>query len=198
MTRASSPSIQPRHPLRQVRKLADGVLREIRPLAGHRRQHAEQVLRALLLQALSSTPNARLLRERLRGDAPFRRFVGLRPGAPLWTLPAFSLTRARLFEAGIAPLFFQRFLAIPDIVRVLDDERWTTDDLLLEAWTSQRGGTDAAKAPRLGALLMLPSLPDSLRHLPYLDVEDGPAPLDVALARLREGLPGPLAIAFVI
>jgi glycosyltransferase involved in cell wall biosynthesis len=202
MTRATSRFIRPRNPLRQVRKLADRVLQEImdairqRPLAARRHHHAaEQVLRALLLQALSSTPNARLLRERLRRDALFRRFVGLRRGATLWTLPAFSLNRARLFEAGIAPLFFQRFLAIPNIVRVLRDERLMVDDVLLEAWTSQRGCADPANQPRLGSLLILPSVPDSLRYLPYLDVHDGRSPLDVALARLREGVPGQVAIA---
>ena len=53
MTRSASRVIQSRHPLRQVRKLADRVLPEImdairqRPLAARRPHHAaEQVLRA--------------------------------------------------------------------------------------------------------------------------------------------------------
>jgi hypothetical protein len=202
MAGVRSSSGRSEHPLRHVHKLADRVLAELTEVirqapatARGRHPTSEQVLRALLLQALSSTPNARLLRERLQRDSSFRWFVGLPRSATLWTLPAFSLCRARLFEAGIAPLFFQRLLTIPNIVPVLRDERLMVDDILLEAWTSQRSCADPANQPRLGSLLILPSAPDSLRYLPYLEVRGGPAPVNVILTRLKQGVPGPLAIA---
>lgn len=191
------------HPLDRLRVVADRALARLPRLAHPRSRSsrgtsppAAQVLRALALQALYSIPNVRVLRNDLARYARYRRFVGLRGPDSVWSANAFSLARARLFEAGIAPVFFQQFLGTPGIVRLLLDERLHVDDTMLDAWTHQEApaGETGKRGAALASLLLLPWPADSMRYVPFLDVPGGPIPAAEVIARLRAGVVGRLAV----
>src|SRR6266699_124051 len=72
------------HPLRAIRQMTDQVLRELSPRfermysdMGRPSIPPEQLLRALLLQALYTVRSERLLMEQLQYNLLFRWFVGL-------------------------------------------------------------------------------------------------------------------------
>src|SRR5712691_10593733 len=79
------------HPLRAIRSMTDQVLRELSPQfaklyapVGRPSIPPEQLLRALLLQALYTVRSERLLMEELSYNLLFRWFVGLNMDEPVW------------------------------------------------------------------------------------------------------------------
>ena len=90
----------------------------------------EQLLRALLLQALYTVRSERLLMEELSYNLLFRWFVGLNMDEPVWDATVFSKNRERLLDGDIAQACFDRVL--------LSDEHFTVDGTLIEAWAGQR------------------------------------------------------------
>ncbi len=82
--------VRPDHPLRAIRTMTDHVLRELSPR--FRRMYSdigrpsippEQLLRALLLQALYTVRSERLLVEQLQYNLLFRWFVGMDMDEPI-------------------------------------------------------------------------------------------------------------------
>ena len=67
----------------------------------------EQLLRALLLQALYTVRSERLLMEEIDYNVLFRWFVGLGMDDPIWSPTTFSKNRDRLLESDIASAFFR-------------------------------------------------------------------------------------------
>ena len=89
------------HPLRQVRRLADQVLDRLNqtfcqlyPEGGRPSIPPEQLLLALLLQAIYGIRSERMLIEQLDYNLLFRWFVGLNPDDPVWHPTPFTLTTA--------------------------------------------------------------------------------------------------------
>lgn len=79
------------HPLRQVRQLADQALDRLNPTfcrlypeGGRPSIPPEQLLLALLLQAIYGIRSERMLIEQLDYNLLFRWFVGLNPDDPVW------------------------------------------------------------------------------------------------------------------
>ncbi|MEO8032122.1 MAG: transposase, partial [Gemmatimonadota bacterium] len=79
------------HPLRVLRGLVDGALRELSPRfdtlyarGGRPSIPPEHLLRALLLQVLYSIRSERQLMEQLDYNLLFRWFVGLQLDDPIW------------------------------------------------------------------------------------------------------------------
>jgi len=79
------------HPLRQIRTLVDGVLKEMSPQFGKLYSDVgrpsiapERLLRALLLQIFYSVRSERLLMEQLDYNLLFRWFVGMNMDEPVW------------------------------------------------------------------------------------------------------------------
>ena len=66
----------------------------------------EQLLRALLLQALYTIRSERLLMEEIDYSVLFRWFIGLSMDDPIWSPTTFSKNRDRLLESDIASAFF--------------------------------------------------------------------------------------------
>src|SRR5260221_506490 len=131
------------HPLRAIRSLADGVLREMSPQFGKLYSDTgrpsippERLLRALLLQVFYSVRSERLLMEQMDYNLLFRWFVGLSPDEAVWDHAVFSKNRDRLLNESVARSFFERvrLLAYPH----MSDERFTVDGTLIEAWASQK------------------------------------------------------------
>src|SRR6202162_5243112 len=141
------------HPLRAIRTLVDGVLRDMSPefdglyaTVGRPSMPPERLLRAQLLQIFYSIRSERLLMEQLDYNFLFRWFVGLAMDDPVWTPTVFTKNRDRLLNQEIARSFFRR--VVDRAQGLMSDEHFTVDGTLIEAWASQKsfqrkdGGTD--------------------------------------------------------
>src|SRR5205807_10004661 len=133
------------HPLRVMRPMVDGVLRELSPRFGELYSRVgrpsiapEKLLRALLLQILYTIRSERLLMEQLQYNLLFRWFVGLNMDEPVWVATVFTKNRDRLLEGEIASLFFARVVAQARAADLLSDEHFSVDGTLIEAWASQK------------------------------------------------------------
>jgi transposase len=144
------------HPLRVMRPLVDGVLRELSPRfaelysrVGRPSIAPEKLLRALLLQVLYTIRSERLLMEQLDYNLLFRWFVGLEMDDPVWNATVFTKNRERLLGGEIARAFFDRVGAQARERGLLSDEHFTVDGTLVEAWASLKSfkRKDAAAAP---------------------------------------------------
>ena len=131
------------HPLRPIRAMVDGVLKEMSPRfarlyakVGRPSIAPERLLRALLLQIFYSVRSERLLMEQLDYNLLFRWFVGLEMDERVWDHAVFSKNRERLLNEEIAEGFFQRVLKMAQ--PYLSDEHFTVDGTLLEAWASHK------------------------------------------------------------
>ena len=145
------------HPLRAVRHITDRALERISPQLGTLYVNfgrpslpPEQLLRALLLQALYTIRSERQLMEQLDYNLLFRWFVGLGMDDAVWSATTFSKNRDRLLAGDVAAAFFDAVLIHAETARLLSDEHFTVDGTLLEAWASQKSfrprDQDAARA----------------------------------------------------
>jgi IS5 family transposase len=101
----------------------------------------EQLLRALLLQALYTVRSERQLVEQLEYNLLFRWFVGLAMDDAVWTPTTFTKNRDRLLAGDIARQFFAAVLRQAHTQGVLSAEHFTVDGTLLEAWAGQKSFT---------------------------------------------------------
>lgn len=136
------------HPLRAIRAMTDEALRQLSPqfeaiyaTTGRPSVPPEQLLRALLLQALYTVRSERLLVEQLEYNLLFRWFVGLAMDDVVWTPTTFTKNRERLLAGDIARQFFDAVLSQARAQRILSDEHFTVDGTLLEAWAGQKSFT---------------------------------------------------------
>src|SRR5712664_1113632 len=135
--------VPPDHPLRPIRAMVDGVLRELSPRfealyakRGRPSIAPEKRLRALVLQLLYSVRSERLLMEQLDYNLLFRWFVGLAMDDPIWDATVFTKNRERLLRGDIAQAFFERVRAQAEQRGLLSDEHFTVDGTLIDAWAS--------------------------------------------------------------
>ena len=133
------------HPLRAIRRITDRALERLSPKFGmlyinfgRPSVPPEQLLRALLLQALYTIRSERQLMEQLDYNLLFRWFVGLGIDDRVWSPTTFTKNRDRLLDGDIASAFFDAVLIHADTVRLLSDDHFTVDGTLLEAWASQK------------------------------------------------------------
>src|SRR5580765_7579429 len=105
------------HPLRSIRQMTDAVLARLSPRfdrlysdIGRPSIPPEQLLRALLLQALYTVRSERLLMEEIDYSILFRWFIGLGLDEPIWSPTTFSKNRDRLLNGDIASAFFDAVL----------------------------------------------------------------------------------------
>ncbi len=131
------------HPLRAIRALVDGVLREMSPdfdrlyaTVGRPSVPPERLLRAQLLQIFYSIRSERLLMEQLDYNILFRWFVGMDMDEPVWTPTVFTKNRDRLLNQELARTFFRRVLDQAE--GLMSDEHFTVDGTLIEAWASHK------------------------------------------------------------
>jgi len=136
------------HPLRAIRQMTDEALRQLSPqfeaiyaTTGRPSVPPEQLLRALLLQALYTVRSERQLVEQLEYNLLFRWFVGLAMDDAVWTPTTFTKNRDRLLAGDIARQFFEAVLTQARAQRVLSAEHFTVDGTLLEAWAGQKSFT---------------------------------------------------------
>ena len=145
------------HPLRAIRHITDRALERISSHLGTLYVNfgrpsvpPEQLLRALLLQALYTIRSERQLMEQLDYNLLFRWFVGLGLDDAVWSPTTFSKNRDRLLAGDVAAAFFDAVLIHADTVRLLSDEHFTVDGTLLEAWASQKSFRPRDQEPPTG------------------------------------------------
>ena len=143
------------HPLRAIRTMTDAALATLSKTfeglyaeTGRPSIPPEQLLRALLLQALYTVRSERLLVEQLQYNLLFRWFVGLSMDEPVWHATTFTKNRDRLLEGEVAARFFEAVLAQAREAGVLSDEHFTVDSTQLEAWASLKSFRQRDEAPR--------------------------------------------------
>ena len=131
------------HPLRKVRQLVDGLLKnmdgefeQMYSRVGRPSIPPERQLRALLLQIFYSVRSERLLMEQLDYNLLFRWFIGLEIDEPVWNHAVFSKNRERLLNEEVAQKFFSRVNELAS--GFMSDEHFTVDGTLIEAWAGQK------------------------------------------------------------
>lgn len=142
------------HPLRAMRRMTDEALATLAPTladlyapTGRPSIPPEQLLRALLLQALYTVRSERLLIEMLDYNLLFRWFVGLSMDAPVWHPTTFTKNRDRLLEGDVAAAFFDAVVGQARAAGGLSDEHFTVDGTQLEAWASLKSFRARDAAP---------------------------------------------------
>jgi transposase len=137
--------IPARHPLRVIRPIVDEVL------AGMSRRFTglyasegrpsippEQLMSALILQALYGVRSERMLMEQMNYNLLFRWFVGLSPDDRVWDASTFSKNRDRLLEGEVFQHFLAALLNHDKVKPLLSDEHFSVDGTLIEAWASHK------------------------------------------------------------
>jgi hypothetical protein len=114
--------------LRPIRKLVDEALLELSAAfsklyarEGRPSIPAEQLLRALLLQAFHTVRSERMLMEQLEYNLLFRWFVGLSMDDVVWDATVFCKNRDRLLDGDIARKFMTSVLNLPQVRGLLSN-----------------------------------------------------------------------------
>jgi transposase len=132
-----------KHPLRRVKALADGILKELSPAldgmyqAGGRPSiPPERLLKATLLMAFYTIRSERLFCEQLDYNLLYRWFLDMDMVEESFDHSTFSKNRGRLIEHDIAKQFFCRVVDHARRARLMSDDHFTVDGTLIEAWAS--------------------------------------------------------------
>lgn len=133
------------HPLRKVKKLADGELRRMRKAFKEAYSHTgrpsvppEQLIKASLLQALYSIPSERQLCEQIGYNILFRWFLDLPLDAEVWDPTTFTKNRERFEEHGLMRKFFEGSAALAIQASVASEDHFSVDGTLIQSWASMK------------------------------------------------------------
>ncbi len=131
------------HTLRAVKRRADEVLKQMSRAfdAAYSEQGRpsippEQLLKALLLQALYSIPSERRLVDAINWNLLYRWFCGLDPDAAVWDATTFTKNRERFERHGLVQKFFERVVATALIEEYASNDHFTVDGTLIQSWAS--------------------------------------------------------------
>jgi len=133
------------HPLRKIKQWADAVLSEMRrdfnaaySDTGRPGIPPEQMLKALLLQALFSIPSERRLMEGIDYNLLYRWFVDLPVDEPVWTPEAFSMNRDRFIAHDLVRKFFDRVVREAMALGLVCSDHFTVDGTLIRSLASHK------------------------------------------------------------
>ena len=98
----------------------------------------ERLLRAQILQALYSVRSERQLMDQMDGNWRYRWFVGLELDEAVWDVTVFTKNRDRLLQGEVSQKFFEQVRAQAEAAGLLEDEHFTVDGTLMEAWAMSR------------------------------------------------------------
>ncbi|QRZ13262.1 IS5 family transposase [Paracoccus methylovorus] len=137
--------IPARHPLRKIRAVVNDALRALdaevdRLYAGEGRPSIapEQLIRASLLQILSSIRSERQLMEQMDYNLLFRWFVRLGIDDAIWVPTVFTKNRDRLLTTDMSRKIMAAILAHREVAPLLSDDHFSVDGTLVKAWASMK------------------------------------------------------------
>jgi transposase len=136
------------HPLRQVKRWCDQVLRSMRrdfdaaySDLGRPGVPPEQLLKALLIQALYSIPSEIKLMEAIDYNLLYRWFLDLSADDPVWTPEAFSMNRQRFLDHDLVRRFFDRVVQEALVQDLVSSDHFTVDGTLIRSLASHKSLT---------------------------------------------------------
>lgn len=136
------------HPLRKVKRWADGVLTEMSRdftkaygSTGKPGIPPERLIKALLLQALYSIPSETKLVEAIQYNLLYRWFLDLPLEEDAWTQEAFSMNRDRFELHDLYRKFFDRVVAECIDQRLASPDHFTIDGTLIRSLASHKSLT---------------------------------------------------------
>ena len=145
------------HPLRRVRVMVDQALQELSSWfdqlyakAGRPSIPPEQLLRAQILQVLYTIRSERQLMDQIDGNWRYRWFVGLKADDPVWDVTVFTKNRERLVRGEVSAKFFQKVRELAGQAGLLDDEHFSVDGSLIEAWANRDSFVEKKDPPQRG------------------------------------------------
>ena len=145
------------HPLRKIRAMADRALGELGAWfdqlysqTGRPSIPPEQRLGALILQALYTIRSERQLMDQMDGNWRYRWFVGLKLDEAVWDVTVFTKNRERLLGGEVSRLFFEQVTEQARAGGLLEDEHFTVDGSLIEAWASRSSFEKKKDPPERG------------------------------------------------
>jgi transposase len=131
------------HPLRGIKKLADGALAKLSGVfdamyssVGRPSIPPERLLKAMLLMALYTVRSERQFCEQLDYNLLFRWFLDMDMAAASFDATVFTKNRDRLVEHDVAGQFFRAVLEQAKAADLMSSEHFTVDGTLIEAWAS--------------------------------------------------------------
>jgi transposase len=146
--------VPPKHPLRRIKALADGVLRGLSPTfdamysaIGRPSIPPERLLKATLLMAFYTVRSERLLCEQLGYNLLFRWFLDMDMTEPGIDHSTLSRNRERLLEHDVAGEFFHAVVEVARGEKLLSDEHFSVDGTLIEAWASLKSFRNKDEEP---------------------------------------------------
>ncbi len=132
------------HPLRAIRPMVDQALADLSlhfdALYARRGRPSippEQLLRALLLQALFALRSERQLMEQIDFNLLYRWFVGLGMDEQVWDATVFTKNRDRLLAGEVSQRLLAAVVEQARTQNLLSEEHFTVDGTLLEAWANR-------------------------------------------------------------
>ena len=131
------------HPLRPIKRRCDELLAQM----NHQFQRAyshlgrpsippEQLLKALLLQALYSIRSEIALMEQVEFNNLYRWFLDLPLEQPAWTPEVFSMNRDRFAAHGLVAAFFDALVRQAVLEGYVSDAHFSVDGTLIRSWAS--------------------------------------------------------------
>lgn len=131
------------HPLRLIKPLADGILRELDPVfeemysrTGRPSVPPERLLKSMVLIALFSVRSDVQFCEQLRYNMLFRWFLDMDLMEKPFDASTFSKNRDRLLKHEVADRFFAAVVEHAHAKDLLSREHFSVDGTLIEAWGS--------------------------------------------------------------
>jgi transposase len=98
----------------------------------------EKLLRAMLLQVLSSARSERQLMEQVEYNRLFRWFIGLSIDGSVWVPAVFTKNRERLIKHDAVIEFFNEVLPVAQQKARLPGEHFSVDGTLIQAWAGHK------------------------------------------------------------
>jgi transposase len=133
------------HPLRSIKKRADGILKEMScrfsaayGQTGRPGIPPERLIKALLLQALYSVRSEIQLCEQIGFNMLYRWFLDMTPSEPVWTPEVFSMNRKRFDEHGFVRDFFDRVVSDAILEGLVSEDHFSVDGTLIQSFASMK------------------------------------------------------------
>lgn len=133
------------HPLRKIKRWADAVLSEMSRdfnkaygATGKPGIPPEQLIKALLLQALYSIPSQTRLVEAIQYNLLYRWFLDLPLEKDAWTQEAFSMNRDRFEMHDLYRKFFDRVVAEGIERKLVSPDHFTCDGTLIRSLAAHK------------------------------------------------------------